>query len=247
MNRILLEISSFSYNGCIKAKEGGADRIELCSSPTEAGTTPSYGLVKLVKEKIDIQVYPIIRPRGGNFIYTDEEFQIMLNDILLFKSLGCNGIALGVQKTDGKVDTEKLKKLVDKATPMKVTYIRAFDLVPDVFQALDDLIVCGCERVLTSGQVPYAIDSLPLIKKMTDYAGNRISIMPGSGIRADNVETVLKETGVKEIHTSARQIVENSISTETTKLEFGYGITCDLEQIKSIRQIIDKSLNQNLY
>lgn len=239
MGRIKLEISSFSFEGCLNAKAGGADRVELCNSSQDAGTTPSFGLVKRVKESVDIQIYPIIRPRGGNFIYTDDEFQIMISDILAFKSLGCDGIAVGLQKKDGNIDTERLKQLVDKAWPMGVTFIRAFDLVPDVFKAIDDLIACKCERVLTSGQVPFVSDGLPLIKQMVDYAGDKLCIMPGSGVRPNNVEIIIKTTNAKEIHTSVRIFQESTDSKETQKLGFGTGITCDLEQVKKIRRIID--------
>lgn len=239
MNQIALEICSFSYEGCLNATLGGADRIELCSSPGEGGTTPPYGLTKLVKDTLDISVYPIIRPRGGNFVYTDDEFRTMINDIEAFKSLGCSGCALGVQMPDGNIDIEKLGQLVETAWPMGVTFIRAFDLVPNMFRALDDLIVCGCERVLTSGQKPFASDALLVIKQLVEYAGNKISIMAGSGIRSENVEQIINETKVREVHTSARKKVANTFSSETEKFDFGYGVTCDLEQIKKIRQTID--------
>jgi copper homeostasis protein len=240
MNQIALEICSFSYEGCLNATLGGADRIELCSSPGEGGTTPSYGLTKLVKDTLDISVYPIIRPRGGNFVYTNDEFRTMINDIVAFKSLGCSGIAVGVQKPDGNIDIEKLGQLVDIAWPMRVTFIRAFELVPDMFRALDDLITCRCERVLTSGQVPFASDALPIIKQLVDYAGNKISIMAGSGIRPENVEQIIKETNVREVHTSTRKKDDHTFGPETAKFDFGYGVTCDLDQIKKIRQAIDK-------
>ena len=239
MDEISLEICSFSYNGCLNASLGGANRIELCDSPLEGGTTPSYGLVKLVKEKLDIAVYPIIRPRGGNFVYSDEEFEIMCLDVKAFKALGCDGIAVGLQKKDGSIDISRLRRLIDIAWPMGVTCIRAFDLVPNVFKALDDLIDCGCERILTSGQALFAYDAIPLIKELVGYANGKISIMPGSGVRPDNVDLILKETGATEIHTSVRIPKEGTSGTNEEKLGFGHGMTCDLEQIKQIREIIN--------
>lgn len=239
MDCIKLEISSFSYKDCLNAKIGGANRVELCNSYQDAGTTPSYGLVRQVKESLDIQVYPIVRPRGGNFVYSKDEFQIMINDIEIFKSLQCDGIAVGVLLDNGNVDIEKMKKLVDVACPMGVTFIRSFDLVPDAFQALDDLIACGCERVLTSGQASFVSEGLPLVKQLVDYADNKISIMAGSGVRTKNVEEIIKETSVKEVHTSARIKDQDTSNIKTGRFDFGHQITNDLDQIKKIRHIID--------
>ncbi len=240
MGQVKLEICSFSIQGCLNANTGGADRIELCSSPLEGGVTPSYGLVKQVKEIVHIPIYPIVRPRAGNFIYSADEFQIMINDILAFKNLECNGIALGFQRSDGSVDTEKLKYITDLAWPMGVTFIRAFDLVPEPFKAIDALIDCGCERILTSGQSKYAFENKLLIKELVNYAGPKISIMAGSGIRPDNVESIIRDTGIKEVHTSVREVMRNTYNSDTENFMFGCGFDCNLNQIKEIRAIIDK-------
>lgn len=239
MNLIKLEICSFSVQGCLNAKSGGADRIEICSAPGEGGTTPSFGFVREVRETIDVPLYPIIRPRGGNFRYTDEEFQIMVNDVLAFKQLECKGIAVGIQSSDGKVDKERIKYLSDLAWPMGITYIRAFDLAQDAYQAIDDISECGCERILTSGQAVSAIDAQEFIRELVQYAGSRISIMAGSGVKPENVKMLVEATGVREVHTSVREILPDTCDTNTERFGFGYGLTSGLEQIRKIREIID--------
>jgi copper homeostasis protein len=239
MSLIKLEICSFSIQGCLNARSGGADRIELCSSPGEGGTTPSFGLVREVRETIDVPLYPIIRPRGGNFRYNDEEFQIMVNDVLAFKQLECKGVAVGVQSSDGKVDKEKLKYLSDLAWPMGITYIRAFDLAHDAYQAIDDISSCGCERILTSGLAVSAIDAQEFIRELVQYAGDRISIMAGSGIKPENVKMLVEATGVREVHASLREPISDTSDANTEKFGFGYGLTSSLEQIKKIRKVID--------
>jgi copper homeostasis protein len=240
MSQIKLEICAFTFEGCSNANKGGADRVELSGSIADGGITPSYGLVKKVKESLDIPVYPLVRPRPGDFIYSDDEFELMLDDIELFKSLKCEGIAIGILKEDNKIDLERLKRLVDKAWPMGVTFIRAFDLVPNIFEAIDELIQCGCERVLTSGQAVLVTEALPLIEVMNRIAGQKIKIMPGSGIRPENVELIVKATNVREIHTSVRVLKINTIGSGfSNKFGFGNTLTNNLDQIREIRNIID--------
>lgn len=237
MSKITLEACAFSYDACIKAAMGGADRIELCLDPIQGGTTPNYGLIKKVREDIEINLYPIIRPRGGNFIYSEEEFEIMKNDIIICKQLGCNGVATGIQTTKGNIDKDRMKKLVDAAWPMGVTCIRAFDLVPDVFEALDDLIEIGCERILTSGQAAFAIEAAELINKLHETAADRIKIMAGSGVRSDNIEDLVKTTKIREYHTSARKQVPNTLSGNSNVMKgFGQHFSCDVEELKLIRK-----------
>lgn len=245
MELITLEICSFSYEGCLSAQRGGGKRVELCSNPFEGGTTPSYGLIKKVKEEIDITLYPIIRPRGGDFFYNRHEFDIMLEDIRFCKEIGCNGIATGVQKADGKLDTERMKKMVDLAYPMRVTCIRVFDLVPDMFKAIDELIDAGCERVLTSGQATHAADAAEKIARLVSAAGERIIIMPGSGIRADNIDYLVKTTKAKEYHTSARKYIASELLGNHSILnDFGSKVDCDEAQIREIKRIAETSYCQ---
>lgn len=201
---MLLEVCAFNMPSAVIAEKAGAKRVELCENPADGGTTPSYGTIKHTREKINIALYPIIRPRGGNFFYDDEEFDIIKQDILLCKQLGCDGISTGVHLQNGEIDTERLKRMVEWAYPMGVTCHRVFDATPDPVKALEEIIDCGCERVLTSGQKSTAPEGIELLAKLVQQAAGRIIIMPGAGVRSTNIETLIAGTGATEFHTSAR-------------------------------------------
>jgi copper homeostasis protein len=161
----------------------------------------------VVAKTIDIPVFPIIRPRGGDFLYTDAEFEVMKNDILVCKELGFAGVVIGLLLPDGNVDIKRTKVLVDLAAPMAVTFHRAFDRCKDPIQGLHDIIATGCKRILTSGQVPSAPNALSLLKTLVKEAGDQIIIMPGSGVRGNNIATIKMETNAQEFHSSARKVV----------------------------------------
>src|SRR5215203_2842879 len=147
----IIEIATSGFPSSLAAVQGGADRIELCDNLSEGGTTQSYGCIKLCREKLDVALFPIIRPRGGDFFYNDDEYSIMLQDVKLCKQLGCDGVVIGILNADGTIDTERSRKLVELAYPMEVTFHRAFDRCRDAFEALEQLIGIGCTRILTSG------------------------------------------------------------------------------------------------
>jgi len=201
---MLLEVCAFNLQSSIIAEKVGAKRVELCENPADGGTTPSYGTIKQTREKIGISLYPIVRPRAGNFFYDEDEFAIIKQDILLCKQLGCDGISTGVSKQNGEIDTERLKRMVEWAYPMGVTCHRVFDATPDPMQALEDIITCGCERILTSGQKPSAPEGIDLLAELLQQADGRITIMPGAGVRSGNIEMLVNSTGATEFHTSAR-------------------------------------------
>jgi copper homeostasis protein len=201
---MILEVCAFNLQSSLIAEKVGAKRVELCENPADGGTTPSYGTIKQTREKIGIDLYPIIRPRGGNFLYDDEEFAIIKQDILLCKQLGCDGISTGVHKQNGEIDTDRLKRIVEWAYPMGVTCHRVFDATPDPFQALEAIIDSGCERILTSGQKSAAPEGIALLAKLVQQADGRITIMPGAGVRSSNIEALINGTGATEFHTSAR-------------------------------------------
>ena len=201
----LIEIATSDFQTTRSAVEGGADRIELCANLAEGGTTPSAGTIRLCRETFDVSLYPIIRPRGGDFLYTSEEFDIMLHDVKLCKELGCDGVVIGLLKTDGTIDIARSARLVEAAYPLGVTFHRAFDRCLDPFAALEQLIGIGCERILTSGQKPAAPDGVELISKLNQAADQRIIIMPGSGVRVDNVRQLAEQTGCEELHSSLRR------------------------------------------
>jgi copper homeostasis protein len=209
---MLLEVCAFSFQSCLIAEKTGAARVELCDNPLEGGTTPAYGVIKQAREKISIDLYPIIRPRGGNFLYDEDEMVIIRQDILLCKQLGCDGISTGVQKQNGEIDTDRLRQIVEWAYPMGVTCHRVFDRTPDPFKALEDIIACGCERILTSGQKSTAPEGMELLAKLVQQADGRIIIMPGAGVRSSNIGDLIKGTGATEFHTSARITAPDTVT-----------------------------------
>jgi copper homeostasis protein len=203
--KYVIEIATTDYHTTECAVEGGADRIELCANLAEGGTTPSYGQIIKCREKFNTQLYTIIRPRGGDFLYTKDEFGIMAKDIKLCKDVGCDGIVIGLLNVDGTIDMIRTGDIVETAYPMNVTFHRAFDRCADPFQALEELIEIGCERILTSGQKPNATEGVELIAELNKQADDRIIIMPGSGVRKENIKMLAEKTGCTEFHSSLRK------------------------------------------
>jgi len=206
-----LEVIGFTIESCLIAQAAGAHRIELCDNPSEGGTTPSYGFIKTARENLSIDLYPIIRPRGGDFLYSEIEFEVMKADIEVCKNLGCDGVVIGILNADGTVDKKRSKQLVEIANPMKVTFHRAFDRTNDPFQAMEDIISIGCERILTSGLQTVATDGEELLNKLVKKANDRIIIMPGSGVKSDNIKTLIRNTNATEFHSSARTFVNSKM------------------------------------
>ena len=203
-NSAKVEIIAFDIQTCLDIEAAGADRIELCADASSGGTTPSLGTIQLAQATVHIPVFPMIRPRGGDFLYTAEEFQVMLADIKYCKDLGCAGVVLGVLDRHGAVDMPRLRRLVEAAYPMQVTFHRAFDHCINPEQALEIIIEAGCTRILSSGQAQHAMEGVTLLKELIRLAGDRIVIMPGSGIRPNNILQLAQETNAKEFHASLR-------------------------------------------
>lgn len=206
-----LEVCAFGIQSCLTAEKAGAVRVELCDNPIEGGTTPSYAAIKRVRERVAIQLYPIIRPRSMNYLYDEDEWQIIMEDIRMCKQLHCDGVSVGIQKINGEIDADKMRKLVEIAYPMQVTCNRAFDAVPDPYKALEVLIDAGCKRVLTSGLAASAPEGTETLKKLVIQANKKISIMPGAGIRSTNIAKLKAETGAFEFHASARIALSNPV------------------------------------
>ncbi len=202
--KYIIEIATTDFTTTKNAVEGGADRIELCAALTDGGTTPSYGTIKKCREAFAIPLFPIIRSRSGDFFYSDEEFEIMKTEVQLCKSIGCDGVVIGFLKKDGGIDIQKTAALVELAYPLEVTFHRAFDRCNAPFEALESLIQLGCQRILTSGQQPAAPDGATLIAELIKAANDRIIIMPGSGVRVDNIRELAEKTGATEFHSSLR-------------------------------------------
>lgn len=211
--KYIIEIATSDFATTKSAVEGGADRIELCANLAEGGTTPSYGTVMQCREAFPVSIYPIIRPRGGDFLYSEDEFEIMLQDVKLCKELGCDGVVIGLLNMDGTIDVVRTSLLIEAAYPLGVTFHRAFDRCKDPFVAVEELIEIGCERILTSGQRPSVVDGVDLVAELNKQAAERIIIMPGSGVRADNIKKLAEKTGCVEFHSSLR-------GKEASKMEF---------------------------
>jgi copper homeostasis protein len=234
---MILEIAVFNIQSALLAMNAGADRIELCENPADGGTTPSYGTLKTIREKISIPVFPIIRARGGGFFYNDDEYAVMQKDVLLCKQLGFEGIVIGLLNKDATVDTKKTKRLVELAYPLEVTFHRAFDRTKHALKSLEDIIDCGCQRILTSGQVPNAFDGKELIKKLIEQADERIVIMPGSGVRSNNIKELADYTGATELHSSARKNVDTEMEfiNEGMK-ETLQNVSVDEDELRSMKK-----------
>lgn len=209
----IIEIATTDFNTTKSAVEGGADRIELCAALTEGGLTASYGMIKKCREAFTVQLFPIIRMRSGDFLYTEEEFEIMLHDVKLCKDLGCDGVVIGLLEKNGRIDITKTSKLINAAYPLEVTFHRAFDRCKDPFEAMEQLIKSGCQRILTSGQQPAAPQGADLIAELIRSAEQKIIIMPGSGVRKENIKELAEKTGAREFHSSLR-------GNQKSKMEF---------------------------
>jgi copper homeostasis protein len=208
---VILEICAGSVTSALAAQEGGADRVELCDNLLEGGTTPSYAAIVRARELLKIALYPIIRPRGGDFLYDDLEFDIMSRDIALCRQLGCDGVVIGLLTAAGTVDKKRTKLLVELAWPMGVTFHRAFDRTRDPEEAMEDIIQTGCERILSSGQRPTAPEGAELLAGLVRKAAGRIAIMVGSGVREDNVSELVRRTKATEYHSTAKSLVESNM------------------------------------
>lgn len=223
---INLEVCANSFTSALAAEQGGAIRVELCENMAEDGTTPSYATIKMAKEQLKIPIWPIIRPRGGDFLYTDDEFELMKIDLQISKELGCDGIVFGILLSDGKIDKERCKLLVDLAYPMPVAFHRAFDGCNDLEKALEDIIELRFTRVLTSGGAENAHDGTKTLAKLVELANNRIEIMPGGGVNPQNIVDIKERTGAKVFHASARikicskmDFVDDKHTIEQTSIE----------------------------
>ena len=184
---MIIEVCAESYEYAVKAEKAGADRIELCKDLHLDGLTPDYESAKRTIDKLDIPVFILIRPRAGDFIYSDEEFELMKQDILKFKEMGCKGIVSGVLNDDKSIDIKRTKELVELSKPLEFTFHRAFDVVINPLNEIENLIKIGVNRVLTSGQKEKAMDGLVLLEQLKRISKNRIKIMPGSGINKSNI------------------------------------------------------------
>lgn len=207
MREIVFELCAESIDACLVARAGGANRIELCSALSEGGLTPSHGLIREAVSRSGLPVHVLLRPRGGDFVYTDAEFEVMREDLKHLRLLGASGVVLGVLHEDGTVDVERTRELVEMAGPLEVTFNRAFDHVVSLEDALEDIIALGCQRVLTSGGERDVVSGGKSLARLIEKAAGRIDIAVGGGLRLKNAAAVARTTGARHFHGSIRRIV----------------------------------------
>jgi copper homeostasis protein len=241
-----LEICVDSVESAINAQAAGADRVEFCDNLIEGGTTPSYGSLVSARNNLTIGLHVIIRPRGGDFLYSDLEYDLMRRDIEMCGETGVDGIVTGILLPGGNIDIERTAKLFEFAYPMSTTFHRAFDMCIDPVQGLEDVISTGALRLLTSGQKNKAQDGIELIRQLIIQSGNRLIIMPGSGIDETNAALILTATKATEIHLTGRNIIESGMVFRRKGINMG-GVTgvpefsrkvADTERIKKIIEIL---------
>jgi copper homeostasis protein len=241
-----IEIVVYSILGALRAQEGGADRIELCDNPGEGGTTPAYGIIEVVRQNLSIDVFVMIRPRGGDFHYSSYEFHAMKRDISQSQKLSVDGVVLGIVNVDGTIDKRRCADLIAQARPLKVTCHRAFDMTRDPFEALDDCIEAGFDRILTAGQQERAVLGVDLIAELNKRAAGQIAIMPGSGVNEETAAEIVSRTGVSEIHCSASCFEDSPMEFRNKRIS-GMGLAAGEEfkirsvdpvRIKKIRELV---------
>lgn len=238
------ELCAYSVAACRMAAAEGVDRVELCASPAEGGTTPSAAAIAMAREVEGLSLSVMIRPRGGDFLYTDNEYEQMLRDILFARRAGADGVVLGLLTADGEVDTLRTKALVEAAAPMQVTFHRAVDMTCDYLHAVEQIISCGCRRILTSGGAATAAEGIDNLRRAVETAHGRIEIMAGSGVNPSNVG-LLASAGIDALHFSARRTVAGAMRYRHNGVNMGaaadeYAITeADPATIRAIMNEIN--------
>lgn len=197
---MILEVCVNSAVSAIEAQKGGADRVELCENLHDGGTTPSAGSIQVARKHLQIALFVMIRPRGGDFLYSDQEFEVMKEDIRMAKKIGSDGVVFGILLRDGSIDVERMKTLISLSRPMQVTCHRAFDMTADPVKAIEDLVALGVDRILTSGQHPTALQGAAAIRQFIKRSAGRIIIMPGGGVKEHNAVELIQATGAQELH-----------------------------------------------
>lgn len=245
MKNYSIEICASSAGSALEAQNGGAERIELCSGMPEGGTTPSYGEILVARKLLNTtKLHVLIRPRGGDFLYSDTEMKTMLKDIEMACQLGVDGFVIGCLTADGNIDIPLMRKLMEKTEGKPVTFHRAFDMCRDPFKALDDIILLGCKRILTSGQQNTAETGIPLLQELVKRSGNDIIIMPGCGINSGNIAKIALETGAREFHFSARTTFQSAMNYRNPSVSMGGTVHIDEYEIqKTTASLVKEAAN----
>ncbi len=217
----MLEICCGDIESVIAAAKGGADRVELCSALSEGGLTPSIGLIKAAVNIPGIRVHVLIRPRNGDFLYNDTERDIMISDIEAARKAGAHGVVIGALTPDGDINIDTCSSLINAADGMDVTFHRAFDVCRNPEEALETIIKLGCTRILTSGQMPSAIEGTATLRRLNELASGRIILLAGAGVSSGNAKDIIIQTGIRELHASARSTVSSAMRFRNSQVSMG--------------------------
>jgi copper homeostasis protein len=218
---LVFEVCLDSVESGLAAEEGGADRVELCSALLDGGLTPSYGMLRVARRRLKLGIMAMVRPRGGDFSYSDAEYEVMKDDLAMVKAEGANGAVFGLLRPDGTVDAERTAELVALARPLPVTFHPAFDMTRDPFEALETLVDLGVDRVLTSGQEPTVLEGVPLLRELVARAGERIVVMPGGPVSERNVAEIARATGARELHFACFEDQESTMRYRNPRVYMG--------------------------
>ena len=228
MEKYQFEVCANSVESCLAAQAGGANRVELCAGIPEGGTTPSHGDISIARSQLSAtRLHVIIRPRGGDFLYSPLEQSIMLKDIANARQLGADGVVFGCLTPEGDIDLPLMERLMEASEGMSVTFHRAFDVCRNPLKALEDIIALGCNRILTSGQQPTAEQGIPFLKELQKKAGERIILLAGCGVKEENIARIAQETGIHEFHFSAREEVNSAMQYRNEAVSMGGTVHID--------------------
>ncbi len=247
---MILEICLDSVESAIASERGGAQRIELCSDLTEGGITPSAGLIQLVRKQVGIEVFVMVRPRGGDFLYTEYEYDVMKYDVMEAKKLGADGVVLGLLDGEGRVDVRRTRELVELARPMEITFHRAFDMSANLSESLAQVIETGANRILTSGGMPTIVQGAHRVTHLIAAAKGRIPIMVGGGLRQENIHEIALCTGATEFHCSLRTRTDSPVAFRNHALKLGAAVRDEFERfivleenVRALRNALNKIEN----
>lgn len=240
---MFIEVCAYSLESCLTAQQAGADRVELCGSLSEGGTTPSAGLIKLARQHLSIQLFVMIRPRGGDFLYSETELDVMRADIAIAKSLGADGIVLGILNADGTIDETHTRELIELAHPMQVAFHRAFDMARDSSEALEAIIRTGAIRILTSGQHPSAESGLAVLKQLAEQSAGRIEIMAGVGVSGHNAG-LFKDIGLNAVHLSGKSSLPSPMVYRRPSIQMASAVLGEYERIEASADAIKSVVSQ---
>ncbi len=242
MKKYQFEVCANSVESCLAAQAGGANRVELCAGIPEGGTTPSYGEISMAREVLDItRLHVIIRPRGGDFLYSPMEVKTMLKDIEMAKHLGVDGVVFGCLTTNGEIDFTVMQELMKASQGLSVTFHRAFDVCRNPKEALEQIIELGCHRILTSGQQATAEQGIPLLKELQEQAAGRIILLAGCGVNEKNIARIALERGIQEFHFSARESIKSEMEYKNESVSMGGTVHIDgyERNVTTARRVMD--------